>query len=280
MSQNPQPEVAPHASPQAAAERIRNFWDERAQRFGESQRATLGETYLRHVEIKEMRKRLRRLRPGRVLDVGCGNGYSTLQYAAALPHTEFVGVDFSSQMVQLAQQQAGRNISFHQADVTDPGTLPNGGFDVIMTQRCIQNLPDYETQRPAIESLRTKLNPGGTLILNECSRDGVEQLNGLRQRLGLAPIEGIEPWHNCFMRDDRLKGDFRARVEYISSTYMFLAKVINKKLAKQARFLPALGRFGYDRFYVIRAEQTPGVTQTTRAANGEPDQATPTLRAA
>ena len=259
MSQAPSPQTA-------AADRIRSFWDDRAARFGTSQRATLGETYLRHVEIRQMLKRLQRLAPGRVLDVGCGNGYSTLQYAAALPKTHFVGVDFSPQMVRLAQDTATANTEFHQADVTDPASLPEGRFDVIYTQRCIQNLPDYETQRPAIQHLIDKLNPGGTLILNECSRDGVEQLNTLRQRLKLKPIDGIEPWHNCFMRDQRLKENFGAEVHFISSTYMFLAKILHKRLAKFARFLPAVGRFGYDRFYVI-GSRMPGVPGATVGAS-------------
>jgi SAM-dependent methyltransferase len=247
-------EPKPGETPQDLARRIRGFWDQRAQQFGSSQRATLGETYLRHVEIAQMRKRLRARRPERVLDVGCGNGFSTRTYAAALPDTHFVGIDYSEEMIARAMEDAPKNAWFQWADVTDPGTLPDGNFDVIYTQRCIQNLPDTDTQHQAIRTLRRRLNPAGVLILNECSRPGVEQLNGLRQRLGLQPIENIEPWHNRFMIDQELRQTFGADVQYISSTYMFLAKIIHKRLAKYARFLPSVGRFGYDRFYLIRAE--------------------------
>ena len=88
-------------------------------------------------------------------------------------------------------------------------------------------------------------------MLMECSKDGVAQLNGLRREWGLEPIANIEPWHNCFMRDDQLIRDYGARVEFFSSTYMFMAKVVHKKLSYVARYLPAVGRFGYDRLYVI-----------------------------
>lgn len=237
---------------QSAAERIRGFWDERARKFGAHQRATLGETYLRHVEVRAMLRELRRRRPCAALDVGCGNGYSTKTYAAALPGTRFVGIDFSGEMLRFAEEDKPGNASFHHADVTDDATLPAGPFDVIFTQRCIQNLPDYDTQRGAIDNLRRRLAPEGVLILNECSKDGVAQLNGLRQRLGLKPIEGIEPWHNCFMRDESLIRDYGAQVRYISSTYMFAAKIIHKRLARVAKHLPSVGRFGYDRFYFLQ----------------------------
>jgi len=248
------------------AEQIRGFWDERARKFGVSQRATLGETYLRHVEIRSMLARLKRLGPQRVLDVGCGNGFSTRTYAMALPGTHFVGIDFSPEMIRVAQEQPMANVTFAQADVTDPASLPAGPFDVVYTQRCIQNLPDYGTQCRAIDNLLALCAPDGLLILNECSRVGVEQLNGLRKCLFLKPIEGIEPWHNCFMIDSQLQRDFGARVEYISSTYMFLAKIIHKRLAKYAKHLPSVGRFGYDRFYLIRPGAAAALPRPALAA--------------
>ena len=242
------------AAPQSSQrESIRRFWDERAQTFGTDQRATLGETYLRHVEIREVTRRLRRLRPASVLDVGCGNGFSTRHYAKAIPRTQFIGVDFSQEMIGHAAGDCPANCRFAVADVTDSSTLPRGPFDAILTQRCLQNLPDYEQQHAAIGHLLARRSAGGTLLLNECSKDGVAQLNGLRRRLGMEPIENIEPWHNCFMWDQNLVRDFDARIEHISSTYMLAAKIVHKKLAKWARFLPALPvRFGYDKLYVIR----------------------------
>ncbi len=254
---------------ESPAERIRCFWDERARQFGTSERATLGETYLRHVEVRTMLARLRQQQPVLALDVGCGNGFSTKAYAAAMPGTHFTGIDFSPEMIRCARENTPPNATFAQADVTDAATLPPGPFDVVFTQRCIQNLPDYATQRVAIDNLLALVKPKGVLILNECSRPGVEQLNRLRVRLGLKPIEGIEPWHNCFMIDENLQRDYGAGVQYISSTYMFLAKVVHKRLAKYARFLPAFGRFGYDRFYVIRPTciaHSPAVQPQTAVA--------------
>jgi len=231
---------------------IREFWDQRARQFGADARATLRETHLRDLEVRIMLSRLRRLKPARVLDAGCGNGWSTRQYALAMPRTQFVGADFSSAMIEHAARHSPPNCLFVVADVMDASTLPPGPFDVVMTQRCIQNVPGWENQKKAIRNLLKLRAPHGVAMLMECSRDGVEQLNRLRVFLGMSPIEGIEPWHNTFLRDARMIEEFGARIDYFSSTYMFLAKVVHKRLSAIARHLPSLGRFGYDRLYLIR----------------------------
>ena len=234
-----------------STERIRSFWDDRARQFGADGRATLRETHLREVEVRAMMKKIRALAPSRVLDVGCGNGWSTRHYAREFPETQFVGIDFSAEMIRHARTDVPVNCAFYEGDVLDAASLPAGQFDLVMTQRCLQNLPDWLTQRRAIGNLQALCSPNGKLMLMECSKDGVAQLNSLRVEVGLDPIENIEPWHNCFMKDDQLVAEYGAQVEFFSSTYMFLAKVIHKKLSYVARYLPALGRFGYDRLYTI-----------------------------
>ena len=231
---------------------IRAFWDDRARQFKADGRATLRETHLREVEVRTMESKIRSLRPKTVLDVGCGNGWSTRRYARQFPGVQFVGVDFSAEMIRYANLDVPPNCAFAEADVLDSASLPAGPFDMVITQRCIQNLPDWEAQKRAIGNLLSRRAAGGAVLMMECSKDGVRQLNGLRQRLGLEPIEGIEPWHNAFMRDADVVAEFDARVEHFSSTYMFLAKVIHKKLSYAARYLPPVGRFGYDRLYVLK----------------------------
>ncbi len=235
----------------AAVQDIKAFWEHRARQFGADSRATLGETTLRELEIRSMIKQIQRRRPSRVLDVGCANGYATKRYARAFPDVEFVGVDYSSEMIRIAREDALANVSFQAADVLDASTLPGGSFGLAITQRCIQNVPDWAAQREAIRNMLSRLAEGGSLLLMECSKVGVTQLNDLRERLRLPPIEGIEPWHNNFLDDERMIEEFGAKIIYFSSTYMFLVKVIHRRLRRIAWRLPAIGRFGYDRLYVI-----------------------------
>ena len=231
---------------------IKKFWDTRAKEYGADRQATLREKYLRLLEIKTMKRLIRRYSPKRVLDVGCGNGYSTNLYAREFPDIEFVGMDYSEEMIQHARTSAVPNCHFFVGDVLDRASLTEGDFDIILSQRCLQNLPDYELQQKAIGNLLTHKNPDGHMLLMECSKDGVAQLNGLRMRMGKKPIENIEPWHNNFFEDRLLRADFGAEILYFSSTYMLFAKVIHSRLSPLGYLLPALGKFGYDRLYIIK----------------------------
>jgi SAM-dependent methyltransferase len=231
---------------------IKKFWDTRAEMYGADWQATLGEKYLRLLEINTMKKLIKRHAPKRVLDVGCGNGFSTKIYAEKFPSIKFFGMDYSEAMIQHAKRTPILNCSFFVGDVLDEASSKEGEFDFIMTQRCLQNLPDYECQHKAINNLLKRKSPNGYLFLMECSKDGVAQFNQLRVRIGKKPVDNLEPWHNNFFVDKSLRKDFGAEIVYFSSTYMFLAKVMFSKLSKLGYLLPPIGKFGYDRLYIIK----------------------------
>lgn len=231
---------------------IRKFWDDRAKEFGENWRATLGEKYLRLLEIKTMTKLIKKYNPKRVMDVGCGNGYSTKVFANKFLSINFVGIDYSPEMIFQAKINQGNNCNFSEGDVLYVESLPEGKFDLIFTQRCLQNIPDYEKQKIAINNLLFKLSKSGILLLMECSKDGVEKLNNFRIKIGQPPIDNIEPWHNKFFLDENLVNDFSANVFHFTSTYMFLSKIIHPSLTRISYILPAIGSFGYDKLYIIK----------------------------
>lgn len=231
---------------------IRKYWDARAKEHGASWQATLGEKYLRLLEIKTMTQMIKRYAPRRVLDVGCGNGFSTRIYAREFPSIQFVGMDYSEQMIQVAQEQPSSNCTFCVGNVLDEPSFEGGSFDVILTQRCLQNLPDYDCQRKAIHNLLKLKSPNGHLVLMECSKDGVAQLNKLRVAMGRKPMNNLEPWHNNFVVDKSLQVDFGAEILHFSSTYMFLAKAVHHRLSALGYLLPPIGKFGYDKLYLIK----------------------------
>jgi hypothetical protein len=64
-------------------------------------------------------------------------------------------------------------------------------------------------------------------------------------------LDNIEPWHNNFFRDTALVDDFGARVVHFTSTYMFISKVISSRFSRLGYLLPQIGKFGYDKLYII-----------------------------
>ncbi|MFY7068175.1 class I SAM-dependent methyltransferase [Nocardiopsis changdeensis] len=98
-------------------------------------------------------------RVDRALDVGCGTG--DLVRALAGRAAEVVGVDADPRVVDLARAATGRcpGVSFRVADAAEE--LPEGPFDVVTCVAVLHHLPFA----PALERMRDRLAPGGTLLV-------------------------------------------------------------------------------------------------------------------
>jgi SAM-dependent methyltransferase len=103
-------------------------------------------------------------RPGqRVLDVGCGTGYTTIEIARRVaPGGEALGIDLSAPMLALARERAARAgaaARFEQADA-QAMRLPRGGFDLVFSRFGVMFFADPVA---AFANLRTALEVGGRL---------------------------------------------------------------------------------------------------------------------
>ncbi len=236
---------------EGAGKEVLDFWNSRARDYGQDPSATLEDHYLRRLEIYTMIRYLRKHRPKRVLDVGCGNGFSTFRFAKMFPRVSFRGVDYSREMLTNAKRHERPNCTFVWGDVLKSETLPEGPFDMVLTQRCIQNVLDADLQFEGIRNLRALKSEHGILLLMECSKDGLRQYNALS--LGISPRRQLkkEPFHNLWFEDEKIRREFGAEVDCFCSTYM-LAKAAHPRLRRIGFHLPQLGAFGYDRLYIIR----------------------------
>lgn len=99
----------------------------------------------------------------RLLDVGCGDGYVTLDLARRVPHGSVVGVDASPRMVETAASRAvpdGASVRFLVADARD---LPfSGEFDVVVSFNALHWVPE---QRRALAAIAHTLRPGGRAVV-------------------------------------------------------------------------------------------------------------------
>lgn len=160
--------------------------------------ATSPDFNLRELEIdfiiNNIRSEVNQPRPG-ILDIGCGNGYTDLRIAQTVEAGIMVGIDFSESMIEGARHLRDRTeglkseVHFWKLDVRDLGrSYPPNGFDAVISERLLTNLPDRETQCKVIQDVYGVLNHGGIFIMVEGTRDGLRNLNELRTKVGLDAI--------------------------------------------------------------------------------------------
>jgi ubiquinone/menaquinone biosynthesis C-methylase UbiE len=105
----------------------------------------------------------------RVLDFGCGAG--RLSQALAEHAQEVVGLDVSAPMLETARRldRSGGRCSFVLGEDADLRAFPDGGFDLVYTERVLQHLPRPVLENYLAEFLRV-LVPGGLAVLHCTTR--------------------------------------------------------------------------------------------------------------
>jgi ubiquinone/menaquinone biosynthesis C-methylase UbiE len=246
---------------------IRKFWNERARQYGASSQGTLWEMPLRELEIRAISKYLED--DTRVLDVGCGNGYSTIKFSECR-RLDITGIDFSSEMIKYAKENLNaferRNfrqsqVKFMEADISFPPFSPDH-FDAVITERCLQNLSSWREQRRAILNIASMLKPRGLFLMAECSFTSLDRLIRFLNFIGKKELVGIVPWHNLFFCDELLMNDPHIRkcliplkVDNFASSYTLITRALPDSLHLLARYCPNFGNFGYNKLFLWRKRE-------------------------
>ena len=102
--------------------------------------------------------------PARVLDVGCGLGWSCVALARAYPTVLVDGIDLDEPSIAEARQIAraaglADRVSFHARDAAD---LPGGTYDVAFVFEALHDLP-HPVQ--TLSAIRAALAPGGCVVV-------------------------------------------------------------------------------------------------------------------
>ena len=170
---------------------------------------------------------------GRVADVGCGLGASTILMAKSYPKSEFVGFDYHEKSIESARQRAkdagvnGR-IRFEVAKAKD---YPGKDYDFVTFFDCLHDMGDPEG--------------ASRHVLQSIGRDGVWMI--------------VEPFAN-----DRLEDNLNpiGRVFYSASTTLCTPASLSQEVglalgaqAGEARLTAVLKAAGFKR--VRKAAQTP-----------------------
>jgi SAM-dependent methyltransferase len=211
---------------------VRKFWDDRAGDAAITDvEVTHRDVWQRWLEIETIRRFVGPT--DRLLDVGCGSGYTTLQLA---PHVrEVVGVDNSPGMIERAERAAAESGIAAAFGVIDAqGLSPDqlGHFDVVLSSRCLINLASWDDQQRAIERIHSVLKPGGRFLFLEGWADGRNRLNAARKAAQLEEMPKV--WHNIdFVEADLLA--FLAPMFTVTDrrhfgVYDFIARIVHPRL--------------------------------------------------
>jgi 2-polyprenyl-3-methyl-5-hydroxy-6-metoxy-1,4-benzoquinol methylase len=100
---------------------------------------------------------------GRVADVACGTGWSTIALARAYPNAEVHGLDLDEASIELARQNAaeeGLDIPFEVRDAADPGL--SGRYDLVT---CFEAVHDMARPVDSLRGMRSLLSENGVLLI-------------------------------------------------------------------------------------------------------------------
>lgn len=107
---------------------------------------------------------------GRVADVGCGEGWSSIGLARAFPTATFAGYDIDEPSVVAARRHAAGagvedRVQFRTVDVGDLREEQAGAFDVVLAFECVHDMPDPVS---VLAAMRAMARPGGyVLVMDE-----------------------------------------------------------------------------------------------------------------
>jgi SAM-dependent methyltransferase len=226
----------------------------------------------------EIRALVQRLADGdRVLDIGCANGYSTIQLASQRA-IEIRGLDYLPEMIECARASL-KSLSSPIPGKVDFGVGsimaipdPSSTYDKVISIRVVTNLGEWSNQRIALCECARVLKPGGVLLLSEPTVQGWRKLNGLRREWNLPDIP--MPAFNTYLDEQKviefMTGELML-VELVNfaSTYFVGTRVLKPLLAQvlggeidpanpNAEWnrwfstLPACGDYGTQKLFVLR----------------------------
>lgn len=120
----------------------------------------LGQEYLASIPAVDAKLRA----GGRVADVGCGMGWSSIGVALAYPDAIVHGYDIDGPSIDAARvyaREAGVDdrVTFHTIDV---GTLDAQDYDLVLALECVHDLSDPVS---VLASMRRMVTPDGTVIV-------------------------------------------------------------------------------------------------------------------
>lgn len=121
------------------------------------------------------------IQSGKVLEVGPGPGYVSIEMAVLLPKVEIVGLDLSETMIEIATRNAdeydmSERVEFRQGDASQM-PFEESSFDFVIS---CGSLHHWEKPMQVFEEIHRVLKPGGSALIDDLRGD--------------APKESVREW--------------------------------------------------------------------------------------
>jgi len=256
-------------------EEIRDFWTRQALEHGAASSASWSHFPVMELELREL---LARISDGdEVLDVGCANGFSTLQLASQR-RVRICGVDYIPEMIEQAKRRCAElkerllgDVAFDVGDILSLESA-DARYDKVVVVRVVINLGEWSRQLAAIRECARVLRPGGLLLLSEATVQGWRNMNGFRAEWGLDAIP--MPPFNLYLDEAQVVEAAAplfdlVEISNFASTYFVMTRVVKPLLAKAtsapvrvadpashlnrwASSMPAWGDYGTQKLFVLR----------------------------
>lgn len=261
---------------------VKDHYKKEAEIHGESSYCTMDDEIIRNREIDIISRFIKVVTeqervPLKVLDLGCGNGYTLSCIIKSIPLNNYFGLDFSGDQLSIAKNRNLESCSFAEGDARN---LPyeNDFFDVIYTERCLINILDWEEQQAALREIHRVLKPNGYYLMIECFTDGLINNNKARQECGLEPL--AVRYHNKYFDKEKFMPVARALFSLMNledftpqcggsflsnflSSHYFVARVLhpliskgpavkNTEFVKFFSYLPPVGNYSPIQSYILK----------------------------
>jgi ubiquinone/menaquinone biosynthesis C-methylase UbiE len=115
------------------------------------------------------------IRPGdTVIDLACGPANQLAQIARLNPDTQFIGIDASPNMLELARATLTSNridnVTLRTGDITDPLDIDTGSIDCITCTMSLHHLPNTAALHKTMREIRRILKPGAGVYFADFGR--------------------------------------------------------------------------------------------------------------
>ena len=205
---------------------VMNHYSSVAKEDGISSLSTMKDEYIRNKETEAIVSfvntiEVEKNRPLSIIDVGCGNGTTLSILRETFKDHILSGVEKNDELRGIAERRfENSNVRVLKGDILENLMEEFGKHDIVISQRVIINILNEEDQLRALTNISELVSDRGFLVLVECMKKPLENLNQARSEFGFSAIS--PSFHNLYLDEEMLENELEAKgfTRYCSESIM------------------------------------------------------------